>query len=148
MCHGIVRMHMRGSTRMHSRGSRGWQPWHSRGSRGSSSACMHMRGSTSSSAWRDAEEDTPSTRDGEVDERTADKLALLPSVKRQVLCVMDRSKMVKDHVWATTTIAPKSVGSMATKGQMKPTCRVSSTGSRQERTAKEMSPNMRSYPVF
>ena len=60
MCHGIVRMHMRGSTRMHSRGSRGWQPWHSRGSRGSSSACMHMRGSTSSSAWRDAEEDTPS----------------------------------------------------------------------------------------
>ena len=30
-------------------------------------------------------------------------------------------KMVKHKAWATTIVAPKSVGSMTTKGQMKPT---------------------------
>ena len=52
-------------------------------------------------------------------------LALLPSVKREVFCVGDRLKMLKHKAWATTIIAPKLVGSMTTKGQMKPTCRVS-----------------------
>ena len=52
-------------------------------------------------------------------------LALLPSVKRQVFCVGDRLNMA----WATTIVAPKSAGSMTTKGQMKPTCRVSLTAS-------------------
>ena len=52
-------------------------------------------------------------------------LALLPLVKRQVFCVRDRLKMDKHKAWATTIAAPKSVGSMTTKGQMKPTCRVS-----------------------
>ena len=56
-------------------------------------------------------------------------LALLPSVKRQVFWVGDRLKMVKHKAWATTIVAPKSVGSMTTKGQMKPTCRVSLTAS-------------------
>ena len=35
--------------------------------------------------------------------------------------------MVKHKTWATTIVARKSVGSMTTKGQMKSTCRVSST---------------------
>ena len=52
-------------------------------------------------------------------------LALLPSVKRQVFCVGDRLKMVKNHAWATIIVVPKSVGSMTTKGQMKPIFRVS-----------------------
>ena len=40
-----------------------------------------------------------------------DKLALLPLVKSQVFCVGDRLKMDKHKAWATTTVAPKSVGS-------------------------------------
>ena len=52
-------------------------------------------------------------------------LALLPSVKRQVFCVGNRLKMVKHKACAITIVVPKSVGSMTTKGQMKPTCRVS-----------------------
>ena len=42
---------------------------------------------------------------------------------------LDRLKMIKHKVWATTIVAPKLVGSMTTKGQMKPTCRVSLTAS-------------------
>ena len=42
-------------------------------------------------------------------------LALLPSVKRKVFCVRDGLKMVKHKAWATTIVAPKSVGSMTTK---------------------------------
>ena len=38
-------------------------------------------------------------------------------------------KIVKHKARATTIVAPKSVGSMTTKGQMKPTCRVSLTAS-------------------
>ena len=49
-----------------------------------------------------------------------DTLALLPSVKRQVFCEGDRLKMDKHKAWATTIVAPKSVGSLTTKGQMKP----------------------------
>ena len=37
--------------------------------------------------------------------------------------------MVKHKAWATTIVAPKSVGSMTTKEPMKPTCRVSFTAS-------------------
>ena len=37
--------------------------------------------------------------------------------------------MVKHQAWATTIVAPKSVGSMTTQGQMKPTCRMSSMAS-------------------
>ena len=59
----------------------------------------------------------------------ANTIALLPSVKRQVFCVGDRLKMVKHKAWATTIVAPKLVESMTTKGQMKPTCRVSLTAS-------------------
>ena len=59
----------------------------------------------------------------------ADTLALLPLVKRQVFCVGDRLKMDKHKAWATTIVAPKSVGSSTTKGQMKPTFRVSLTAS-------------------
>ena len=40
------------------------------------------------------------------------------SQKRQVFCVGDRLKMVKHKAWATTIVAPKSVGSMTTKGQI------------------------------
>ena len=58
-----------------------------------------------------------------------DTLALLPLVKRQVFCVGDRLKMDKHKAWATTIVAPKSVGSSTTKGQMKPTFRVSLTAS-------------------
>ena len=61
--------------------------------------------------------------------RQTDKLALLPLVKRQVFCVGDRLKMDKHKAWATTIVAPKSVGSSTTKGQMKPTFRVSLTAS-------------------
>lgn len=56
-------------------------------------------------------------------------LALLLLVKRQVFCVVGMLKMVKHKAWATTIVAPKLVGSMTTKGQMKPTCRVSLTAS-------------------
>ena len=38
---------------------------------------------------------------------------------------LDRLKMIKLKAWATTIVAPKSVGSMTTKGEMKLTCRVS-----------------------
>ena len=55
-----------------------------------------------------------------------DKLALLPSVKRQVFCVRDRLKMDKQKAWNNNyVVAPKLIGSMTTKGQMKPTFRVS-----------------------
>ena len=54
---------------------------------------------------------------------------LLPSLKRKVFCVGDRLKMVKHKAWATTIVTPKLVVSMTTKGQMKPTCRVSLTAS-------------------
>ena len=54
-------------------------------------------------------------------DRQTDTLALLPLVKRQVFCVGDRLKMDKHKAWATTIVAPKSVGSLTTKGQMKPT---------------------------
>ena len=37
--------------------------------------------------------------------------------------------MVKHKAWATTIVAPKLVGSITTKGQMQPTCRVSLTAS-------------------
>ena len=53
-----------------------------------------------------------------------------------VFCVGHRSKMVKHQAWATTgtIVVPKSVWwnwprSMTTKGQTKPSCRVSSTAS-------------------
>ena len=60
---------------------------------------------------------------------TTNTLALLPLVKGEVFCVGKRLKMVKHKAWATTIVAHKSVGSMTTKGQMKPTCRMSSTAS-------------------
>ena len=58
---------------------------------------------------------------------TTHTLALLPLVKRQVFFVWDRLKMVKNHAWETTIIVPKSqaVGSMTTKGRMKPIFRMS-----------------------
>ena len=59
----------------------------------------------------------------------ADTLALLPSVKRPVFCVWDRLKMDKHKAWTTTIVAPKLVESSTTKGQMKPTFRVSLTAS-------------------
>ena len=49
------------------------------------------------------------------------KLAVLPSVKRQVICVGDRMKMDKHKAWNNNSVvAPQSVGSMTTKGNMKP----------------------------
>ena len=54
-------------------------------------------------------------------------LALLPKVKRQGFCVGDMLKMVKHQAWATTIVAPKLIGSMTTKGQMKPRFRVNLT---------------------
>ena len=59
----------------------------------------------------------------------ADTLGLLPSVKRQVFCVGDRLKMDEHKAWATTIVAPKSVGLSTTKAPMKPTFRVSLTAS-------------------
>ena len=44
----------------------------------------------------------------------SDTLALLPLVKRQVFCEGDRLKMDKHKAWATTIVAPKSVGSSTT----------------------------------
>ena len=62
--------------------------------------------------------------------RAGDKLALLPSVKRQTFCVGDGFKMDKHKAWNNkSVVAHKSVGSMTTKGQMKPTLRVSLTAS-------------------
>ena len=74
--------------------------------------------------------------------------ALLPSVKRQVFCIGESLKMVKHQAWATTIVASKSLGSMTTKGQMKPTFRLSLTASQVRENSQEMSPNIRSYPVF
>ena len=63
--------------------------------------------------------------DGEVDERTTDKLALLPSVKRQVHCVGNRLKMDKHKAPKNNSaVAPKSVGSLSTIGHKKSTFRV------------------------
>ena len=63
--------------------------------------------------------------DGEVDERTTDKLALLTSVKRQVHCVGNRLKMDKHKAPKNNSVvAPKSVGSLSTKGQKKSTFRI------------------------
>ena len=90
-----------------------------------------------------AHTDTPQTQKQKQTNKQTNK-TLLPSVKRQVFCVRDRLKMVTHRAWETTIGVSKSVGSMTTKGQMKPTCSVRST----ERTAKAMSPNIRSYPVF
>ena len=59
----------------------------------------------------------------------AHTLASLQLVKRQVFCVGGRFKMVKHKAWATTLVMPESVESITTKGQMKPTFRVSSTAS-------------------
>ena len=36
-----------------------------------------------------------------------DKLALLPSVKRQVFCEGDMLELDKHKAWATTIVAPK-----------------------------------------
>ena len=47
--------------------------------------------------------------------RQTDTLALLPSVKGQVFCVGDRLKIDKHKAWATTIVAPKSVGFSTTK---------------------------------
>ena len=74
--------------------------------------------------------------------------ALLPSVKRQVFCIGESLKMVKHQAWATTIVAPKSLGSMTAKGQMKPTFRLSLSASQVRENSQEMSPNIRSYPVF
>ena len=58
------------------------------------------------------------------DTQPADKLAFLfSSVNRQVFCVGDR---FKHEAWNNNSVvAHKSVGSMTTKGQMRPTFRVS-----------------------
>ena len=56
-------------------------------------------------------------------------VSFIPSVKRQFFCKGDRLKMDKHKAWATTIVAPRSVGSSTTKGQMKPTFRVSLTAS-------------------
>ena len=48
--------------------------------------------------------------------------------------------MVKHKAWATTIVAPKSEGSMTTKGQMKPTCRVSWTASQAGENSKSKNP--------
>ena len=42
-----------------------------------------------------------------------------PSVKKQLFCVGDVLKMVKQKAWATTAVAPKLVESMTTKEQTK-----------------------------
>ena len=47
--------------------------------------------------------------------------------KRQVFYARDRLKIVRNKAWATTTVAPESVRSLTTKGQMEPTFKVSLT---------------------
>ena len=83
-----------------------------------------------------------------------DTLALLPLVKRQVFCVGDRLKMDKHKAWATTIVAPKSVGSSTTKGQMKPAFRVSLTASQAGENGQIHAPehtnisSILTYPTF
>ena len=48
-------------------------------------------------------------------------LLISSSSRTYPLCVGDRLKIDKHKAWATTIVAPKSVGSSTTKGQMKPT---------------------------
>ena len=62
-----------------------------------------------------------------------DKLALLQVIafgNRQVFCVGDRFKVDKHNSWNNNSVvSPKSVESMTTKRQMKPTFSVSKTAS-------------------
>ena len=65
--------------------------------------------------------------------------------KRRIFGVGDGLKMVEHGVWARI-VAHKSVGSMTTNRQMKPTLRVSFKAPQAGGSSRSNAPNMRSYP--